>query len=128
VDELLGAALVAAGGALGALARWGLSAYIQRFAEMFPAGTLTVNILGSLILGFIMASAKYYGVFPRSWRLLLATGFCGSFSTFSTFSYETFTLLDAPLYGIANLTLNIIGGLLAVHGGYLLAGVLYARG
>jgi CrcB protein len=129
VYEPVEVALVAIGGALGALARWGFSSYVQRFAELFPIGTLSVNIVGSLLLGFIMASSKYYGAFPRNWRLLLATGFCGSFTTFSTFSYETFTLLlDAPLYGILNLTLNIIGGLAAIYTGYLLAGVIYARG
>ena len=122
------AALVFAGGGAGAVARWLVSSWLQRYSELFPLGTLAVNVLGSLLLGFIMGAALAYGVFTRWQRLLLATGFAGGFTTFSTFSYESLRLLvDSPLLGLANLAANVLGGLLAAYLGYVAAGVVYGR-
>ncbi len=116
------------GGGVGAVARWVISARVQRYAVLFPLGTLTVNLLGSFLLGFIMAAFRYYGVFTRTQILLLATGLCGAFTTFSTFAYETFTLLrDAPLYGVLYVIASLAGGLLAVYAGFVLAGTVYGR-
>ncbi len=126
VDTLL----VFAGGGLGAVSRWLLSDAVQRhapWAELMPWGTLAVNVLGSLLLGFIMA-ASLHGFLSREQRLLWATGFAGGFTTFSTFSYETAKLLeDAPLYAAANIALNLTLGLLAVYIGHALAALLVAR-
>ena len=116
------------GGGIGAVARWLISAKVQKYAMLFPLGTLAVNLLGSFLLGFIMAVYRYHGVFTREQLLLLATGFCGALTTFSTFAYETFMLLrDAPLYGVLNIIVSLIGGLLAVYIGYITAGVVYGR-
>ena len=124
----LDATLVFLGGGTGAVARWLLSARLQRLATLFPLGTLAVNVLGSLLLGFVMGAVRLYGLFTREQRLLIATGFAGGFTTFSTFSYETLTLLvDAPLLGLANIAANIIGGLAAAYLGYVAAGALYGR-
>lgn len=128
--ELLDALLVALGGALGAVARHYVSGIVQRLsgATLFPLGTLAVNALGSLLLGFVMGGFKW-GVFTREQRLLLATGFAGGFTTFSTFSYESLTLLaEAPLLGLVNIAASIIAGLASVYLGYVAAGVLYAPG
>ena len=127
---LLEVLLVFAGGGLGALARWWLSSVVQKYTSpFFPWGTLAVNLLGSLLLGFIMEASAIYGVFTRQQRLLLATGFCGGFTTFSTFSYETFSLLaEGPsLYALANIALNVLGGLAAVYLGMVAARAIYAR-
>jgi CrcB protein len=119
-------ALVALGGALGALARWSLASAVQNNYE-FPVGTLVVNILGSLLLGFVLGAASLYGVFTREQRLLIATGFAGAFTTFSTFMYESLMLLveysviDALLY----IGLSISLGLAAVYLGYTLASMVY---
>ena len=121
--------LVFIGGGLGAVSRWILSSIVQRHTGiLFPWGTLVVNVIGSLLLGFVMGASKLYGVFTREQRLLIATGFAGGFTTFSTFSYESLALLaEAPLYGLANIMANVLGGLLAVYSGYVLAGVIYAK-
>ena len=115
--------IVATGGAIGAIARWLLSDYVQKHAgPFFPWGTLTVNVLGSLLLGFV-ATAALHGFFSREQRLLLATGFAGAFTTFSTFSYETYMLLAeySSLYALANIALNLVLGLLAVYAGHVAA-------
>lgn len=76
--------LVMIGAALGAPARWALDRQIQlRHSSLFPWGTLTINVLGSLILGVLLAVAA-----PASLVALLGIGFCGGFTTFSTFSFE----------------------------------------
>ncbi|MEB3844399.1 MAG: fluoride efflux transporter CrcB [Desulfurococcales archaeon] len=120
-------AAVMIGGALGATARWKLAEAVQKHAGVFyPWGTLTVNLLGSLLLGFIMGAAVNYGVFTRWERLLLATGFAGAFTTFSTFMYESLVLLvREPLYAAANIIVSILLGLVMVYIGTIMAGVVY---
>ena len=77
-------ALVAIGGFLGAIARFGISSWFKkRFLTIFPIGTLFVNLLGAFLLGLIIGKG-----FGQSWQLLLSTGFMGAFTTFSTFKFE----------------------------------------
>lgn len=86
--------LVAIGGLVGSLARYYLSGLVQGLTDHgFPSGTLSVNILGSLIIGLVMALSLERGLIDEDIRLLLTTGFCGGFTTMSTFSYETLALL-----------------------------------
>src|SRR4029453_13949998 len=87
--------LVALGGALGSMSRFLLGPALQRaFGATFPVGTLVINIVGSLILGFVMRLAiEGVNVTPEA-RAFIAVGFCGGFTTFSTFSYETIRLLE----------------------------------
>lgn len=123
MSSLTDVLIVATGGAIGAIARWLLSDYVQKHTgPFFPWGTLTVNVLGSLLLGFV-ATAALHGFFSREQRLLLATGFAGAFTTFSTFSYETYMLLAeySSLYALANIALNLVLGLLAVYAGHVAA-------
>ena len=88
--------LVFLGGGAGALARYGMGQLIR--SNSFPYATLSVNLLGSLIIGLLMASSM--GSDER-WRLLLMTGLLGGFTTFSSFSLETWQLFERGAYGPA---------------------------
>src|SRR5690348_1240148 len=94
---------VAVGSAVGGAARFALSSVIQQRAGAFPLGTLVVNITGSLILGFLMRYALGSTSVSAETRALLTTGFCGGYTTFSTFSYETAMMLEDREYGRAAL-------------------------
>jgi CrcB protein len=95
---------VAVGGALGCVSRYYLTAFIQqRAGASFPAGTLIINITGSFLLGFIMRYALHSGAVSAETRTLLTSGFCGGYTTFSTFSYEAAMMLEGREYGRAAL-------------------------
>jgi fluoride exporter len=83
------------GGALGTLARYLLTGWIQaRSGSPFPFGTLVINVSGSILLGLLLRFAlETPGVGPEM-RAFLTTGFCGGYTTFSTFSYETAALIE----------------------------------
>ena len=123
---------VAAGSALGGMSRFGLSQAIQsRLATPFPVATLVINVVGSLIVGFVMRFALSSNTLSAEAQVFLTTGFCGGFTTFSAFSYETVRLLEngdyprAGLYALASVVLSLI----AVMVGFSLArGLLGARG
>ena len=84
---------VALGSAVGGVARFALATIVQqRVGPDFPAGTLVVNVSGSLLLGFLLRYSLGTVAISPEVRALLTTGFCGGYTTFSTFSYETFTL------------------------------------
>ena len=83
-----------AAGAVGAPCRFLVDRYVQdRARGSFPWGTFVINVSGSLILGFIIGLALYHGL-PTTPKILLGTGFCGAYTTFSTFTFETVRLLD----------------------------------
>ena len=107
---------VAVGAGVGGLARFYLTGFIQQRAGAdFPAGTLVINITGSFLLGFIMRYALHSGAVSPEVRALLTTGFCGGYTTFSTFSYETASMLEdgeyprALLYIGASVLLSLVG-------------------
>jgi CrcB protein len=114
--------LVGAGGCLGSIARYLATVSIdKRLQPVFPYGTLTVNILGSFILGFVLAwVSKKSGTHGDQWRLFLGTGFCGGFTTFSSFAAENLILFQHKLPGTAVLytIISILAGLLAVWLGF----------
>jgi CrcB protein len=88
--------LVALGGLVGSIARYWLSGAVQGLTgHVFPSGTLAVNVVGSFVIGLVMALSLERGLLNDEWRILLTTGFCGGFTTMSTFSYETLALLRA---------------------------------
>ncbi|MDD3042997.1 MAG: fluoride efflux transporter CrcB [Methanosarcinaceae archaeon] len=95
--------LVGAGGFLGATLRYAVSSRIPKIRHI-PAGTLTVNILGSLLLGLLTFSSE-----PESMVYLVNIGMLGSFTTFSTFAYETFKLLEEGknVHFFLNIFLNV---------------------
>lgn len=86
--------LVGAGGFIGAVGRYLLSGWIQNGYSVFPFGTMGVNIIGSFILGFVMYMSEFSGVFSDETRIFLAIGVIGAFTTMSTFSYESFRMLE----------------------------------
>ena len=118
-------ALLAIGGGLGAIARYSLSIGVNGWlGSHLPYGTLSVNVLGSLLMGLLLALTQAESPWFPAWlRLVAATGFLGAFTTFSTFELETFELLKtgqterALLY----IALSLAVGLLALWGGYSLA-------
>ena len=110
------------GGAFGALTRFYLSGILPVYRE-FPVGTLLVNSVASLILGYLYG-LMFWGIdVPADWRAFFGTGFCGALSTFSTFSYETFSLLREREYIIAglNIAANVIITIALVFAGFILA-------
>jgi fluoride exporter len=107
---------VAIGSAIGGVSRYLLGGLIQRLADTtFPAGTLLVNISGSFLLGAILRYAVETPTFSPEVRALLTVGFCGGYTTFSTFSYESVALLEdgewtrAGVYVAASVLLSLVG-------------------
>jgi CrcB protein len=93
---------VCLGGAIGTGARYWLSGWTQRLAGPgFPAGTLAVNVIGSLLLGIVMEVGVTGGLLPPALRLTLATGVIGGFTTYSTFNYETIEYLRESAWPLA---------------------------
>lgn len=111
--------LVALGAAVGAPLRYLTDRAIQaRHDSVFPWGTLTVNVVGSLLLGFLTGLPAAPAV-----TALVGTGFCGALTTYSTFSYETLRLAQdgARFYAAANIVASIVAGLGAAYCGLLIA-------
>lgn len=114
--------LVGIGGFLGSVLRFLISVMINRqFSNHFPFGTFTVNIIGSLLIGIL------YGLWAREFlddhaSRLWITGFCGGFTTFSTFSFDGVTLISHGQYltFLIYATASVFLGLLAVYGGMVL--------
>ncbi len=118
---------IALGASIGASARYFLSVLIARdFASAFPYGTLLINITGSLILGFFLVFSTERALLDPKWRLLVAVGFCGSYTTFSSYAFESFALMEQGQWLLSGI--NIVGSnalcLAAVLGGAALARAL----
>lgn len=98
---------IALGAIVGASARYFLSGYAARaFLSTFPYGTLIVNITGSLVLGFFLIwTGERVLVDPR-WRWLIAIGFCGSYTTFSSYAFESFAYMEQGQW--LALTVNVV--------------------
>lgn len=115
--------LVAFGGAAGALLRWAVAGGIDWLFKgvRFPWGILAANLLGCLAIGLIYGLAESRDWLTDATRWLLLVGFLGSFTTFSTFGWQTFQLLrdGHPGLAFANILASVALGLLCVWGGYL---------
>ena len=101
------------GGGLGSVTRFGISKFVTSdFKEINPVGTLTANIISTLILGVMLFLTTEKLIISPTIKALLIVGFCGGFSTFSTFSYETFELLRSGNYyfAAANILVSIFLG------------------
>ena len=116
--------LIALGGALGSMARyWVGSTIANRMGTKFPYGTFVINITACVIIGFSLTFlAKRAGLNP-AWRFLVPVGFIGAYSTFSTYEWETLTLMRSSAFALASLYAvgSLILGLAAVWGGSWLA-------
>ena len=108
------------GGCLGAQARFGLSNWAaKRWGTTFPYGTLIINVSGSLLLGLFMALAGQAVLTDPAYRWLIAVGFCGGYTTFSTYCYETLTMLREGRWRVGGLA-NWLGSyLLGLAGAWL---------
>ena len=118
--------LILAGAALGAPARWFVDGVVQaRHDSVFPWGTFTVNVLGSFALGLLLGASLEGETLVRL-VALVGTGFCGAFTTFSTFSYESVVLAEDGSSGIAAATVlgSVAAGLAAAFAGWALSGAL----
>jgi CrcB protein len=120
MDKIL---MISAGAILGANARYWISTWAaQKWGSAFPLGTLIVNLTGSLLLGIFMAlTAERFSLDPRL-RLMIATGFLGAYTTFSTFAFESVSMLTRGEVwaGLLNIAGSTIAGLLAVGAGILI--------
>ncbi|PYP64174.1 MAG: fluoride efflux transporter CrcB [Gemmatimonadetes bacterium] len=112
---------VALGSAVGGVARFALATIVQqRVGPDFPAGTLVVNVSGSLLLGFLLRYSLGTVAISPEVRALLTTGFCGGYTTFSTFSYDTMLLLEdgeglrAGGYVLLSVVLSLAGTWLGI--------------
>jgi CrcB protein len=123
--------VVAIGGALGALARWSLGGWAdQRLGVAFPWGTLLVNVTGALVLAFAVRFLEAVAA-PPEWRGFIAIGFCGAYTTFSTFGYESTLLMQGGqwLRATVYVTVSVLLTLTATFSGFRLAALaLAARG
>lgn len=116
--------VVAIGGSIGAVARYLVSMWAAgRFGADFPHGTLIANVVGCFIIGAFMTLTTERFIVNPYWRLLVTVGFVGGLTTFSSFSYETFKLLEDAQLSLAayNVLLNIALGFLATWLGIVTA-------
>ena len=114
---------IALAGALGAPLRYLVDRFVQgRTRALFPLGTFVVNVSGSLLLGIIAGLALYHSL-PGTPTAILGSGFCGGYTTFSTFTYETVALAEQGDYGaaVSNVLLSSIVPALAAGAGLALA-------
>jgi CrcB protein len=124
LDTLTKYLAVAAGGALGASARYFLGGTIlSRVASPFPTATFVINVTGSFVLGFFLTLATERAQFSPHLRLAVAVGFVGAYTTFSTFEYETLRLAEERGFVLAllNVVLSVAVGFAAVWGGVVAA-------
>src|SRR5438270_11558641 len=113
---------VAVGSAVGGVARFALASIVQqRVGPNFPVGTLVVNITGSFLLGLLLRYALATDAISPELRALLTTGFCGGYTTFSTFTYDTLVLMEeggghgrAGLYVLLSVVLSLVAAWLGI--------------
>jgi fluoride exporter len=121
--------LIGLGGALGSVARYLVSGWVQAISRNvnFPLGTMTVNVVGCFVIGFLAQLAEARGVFTSEARAFVFIGILGGFTTFSTFGNETYNLAHSGemASGLVNVGANVILGLLAVWLGHVTASLIW---
>ena len=112
--------LVGLGGAIGSMLRYAISLLVT--VKQFPYSTFIVNIAGSFIIGAVLALSLKNDMFSNNWKIFLATGICGGFTTFSAFAAENMELLQTGKYGIAFIYImaSLLLGIAAVVLGFKL--------
>jgi len=120
---VLGVLLVGIGGFIGSIARYLVGGWFAaRFGSAFPYGTFVINITGSFVIGFFLAFAQDRVSLSPYWRLFFAVGFVGGYTTFSTFEYESISLLQngEMLLGATYMIGSVVIGAIAAIGGIAL--------
>ena len=120
--------LVGTGGFAGSVMRYLVQVFVEKgLSSTFPYGTLIANVAGSFIIGMVFALADKGNLMNAEWRMFLAVGVCGGFTTFSSFAYNNFSMLKENAWG--PLSLNVMGslllGLIAVYLGVVLIRALF---
>ena len=116
--------LIALAGSAGALSRYGLGSLVSNISgDKFAFGTLTVNILGCFLIGFVMHIAQATEILSEDIKMTVTVGFLGALTTFSTFSMETYKYIENSqwLHAGSNIALNVILGLIATITGLAIA-------
>lgn len=117
---------IAVGAVAGASARYFLSGLIARNSSVgFPYSTLLINVTGSLVLGFFLVYSTDRVLIDPRWRLLIAVGFCGSYTTFSSYAFESFALMERGQWLLVGVNF-VASNLLCLAA--VLAGAALARG
>jgi CrcB protein len=118
--------VISIGAIVGANARWVISRFAAKIlSPIFPYGTLVINVTGSFIVGFFMIWATEKVLIDPRWRLLIVVGFCGAFTTFSSFAFETMAYFEQGQWLL--LFTNVVSNNLLCLGAAL-AGMALARG
>lgn len=117
--------LIGSGGFIGSVCRYLLSLTIQKASNgfLFPLGTLSVNLIGCLLIGLLAGLAEFRGLLSPEIRMFLLIGILGGFTTFSTFGYETYQLFrdGQAHFAVMNALLSVGLGILGVWAGFVLA-------
>ena len=118
---------IGSGGFIGAVLRAYINGLLPRTVAEIPIGTLSVNLLGSFILGALFALFAVTTIFNVHTKSFLSTGMLGALTTYSTFAYESFLLIQGGSFGYAilNMSLNLFGTILFAAIGYKLVNILY---
>ena len=119
--------LVALGGALGSVARYLVGGWIsRRLGVSFPYGTLVINLMASFAIGFFLAFAQERAGLSPYWRLFIAVGFVGGYSTFSTYEYESIRLFQdgEMLLGAIYMVGSVAGGAIAAITGITIGSLI----
>ena len=118
--------VISIGAIVGANARWVISRFAAKIlSPIFPYGTLVINVTGSFIVGFFMIWATERVLIDPRWRLLIVVGFCGAFTTFSSYAFETMAYFEQGQW-LLLLTNVVSNNLLCL--GVAVAGMALARG
>ena len=123
-------ALIALAGAAGTLCRHGLTVWTYRaWGPAFPYGTLLANVLGCLVIGAFVGVWRSVDAVPDAWRLPIAVGFCGGFTTMSSFAYETLRYAERGAWRTAglNVVVSLVLSFAAVAAGATLTRALIGR-
>ena len=116
--------IIGLGGMAGSISRYLLQqAVLRHYITIFPLGTFLINIFGCLLIGLIFGFADRFAWLTEEWRLLLAVGFCGSFTTFSTFAFDNMQLIKDGNYMqlLAYVLASVLIGVLFVWTGFIIA-------